>query len=151
MRGCRVYYNTDMTHKDSAAEAGRWLDMLLPLYRQATGYINLVADDVNDAGAPTNLAALPEVIQQLTPIRKAVVELPRPRDMELRRLKKDCKLTLDACIKAGKWALKLEQKPSRLRLAMTVFWTDLAVSFSQSLAYKLSALAPNYAGCGGDA
>jgi hypothetical protein len=150
MRYCRVY-NTDMTGKDSTAEAGRWLDMLLPLYRQATGYINLVADDVSDAGTPANLAALPEVIQRLSPIRKAVIELPRPKDRELRRLKKDFKLALDACIKAGKWDLKLEQKASRLRLAMTVFWTELAVSFSQSLAYKMAIMAPNYAGCGGDA
>ena len=134
-----------------SADVERWLDTLLQLYQQAAAYINTVADDVSDRGTPSNLAALPEVIQQLTPIRKSVVELPRPRDPELRRLKKDCKLTIDACIKSAKWALKLEQKASRFRLAMTVFWTELAVSFSQSLIHKISTLAPNYTDCGGDA
>jgi hypothetical protein len=131
-------------------ETGRWLEIFMPLYEQASVFTHCVTDNVNADGLPVDLAALPEVIQKLSPLLKSVRELPRPRQIELRRLKKDLKLTIDACIKAGKWRIKHSQKASRVRLSVTVFWTSLAVSFSESLSLKLSLLT-GYASNGGEA
>lgn len=124
--------------------------MFIPLYERASSTIDRFTDSVSEDELPTDPSSLPEVIQELSPILKAVRELPRPRDKELRRLKKDSKLTLDACIKASKWALKLESKASRFRLSATVFWTSLAVSFFESLSVKLTSIT-GYASCGGEA
>lgn len=126
-------------------EARRWLEALMPLYEQASVFIHSVTDKVNADGLPTDLTALPEVILKLSPILKSVREMPKPRHRELRRLGKDLKLTLDACIKASKWRIKHSRKASRIRLSATVFWTSLAISFSESLARKL-ALLPGYGG-----
>jgi len=128
----------------------RWLEAFIPLYEQASIFIHRVIDKVNADGLPADLPALPKVIQDLSPILKSVRELPRPRQIELRRLKKDLKLTIDACIKASVWAIKLNRKVSRVRLSAAVFWTSLAVSFSESLSLKL-ALLPGYASYGGEA
>ena len=126
-------------------EAKRWLETLMPLYEQASIFIHSVTDKVNADGLPTDLTALPEVILKLSPVLKSVREMPKPRHRELRRLWKDLKLTLDACIKASKWRIKHSRKASRIRLSATVFWTSLAISFSESLALKL-ALLPGYGG-----
>jgi hypothetical protein len=126
-------------------EAGRWLETFMPLCEQASVFVHRVTDKVNADGLPTDLAALPEVILRLSPILKSVNKIPKPRHRELRRLKKDLKLTLGACIKASKWRVKHSRKASRIRLSATVFWTSLAISFSESLARKL-ALLPGYGG-----
>ncbi len=126
-------------------EARRWLETLMPLCEQASVFIHSVTDKVNADGLPTDLAALPEVILKLSPILKSANKMPKPRAKELRRLRKDFKLTLDACIKASKWRIKHSRKASRIRLSATVFWTSLAISFSESLASKL-ALLPVYGG-----
>lgn len=131
-------------------EAGRWLETFMPLCEQASVFIHSVTDNVDTDGLPTDLAVLPEVILRLSPILKSIREMPKPRAKELRRLKKDFKLTLDACIKASKWAIKHSRKASRIRLSATVFWTSLAISFSESLYLKLSLLT-GYAGYGGEA
>ena len=131
-------------------EAERWLETFMPLYEQASIFIHSVTDNVSADGLPTDLAALPEVIQKLSPVLKSVRELPRPRQIERRRIKKDLKLTIDACIKASKWAIKLDRKASRFRLTATVFWTSLTIRFSESLSLKLASLT-GYASCGGEA
>ena len=126
-------------------EAERWLEAFKTLCEQASVFIHSVTGKVNADGLPTDLTALPEVILRLSPILKSVNKVPKPRHRELRRLKKDLKLTLDACIKASKWRIKHSRKASRIRLSATVFWTSLAISFSESLALKL-ALLPGYGG-----
>ncbi|MFC2026937.1 hypothetical protein ACFLUX_03100 [Chloroflexota bacterium] len=126
-------------------EARRWLETLMPLCEQASIFIHSVTDKVNADGLPTDLTALPEAILKLSPVLKSVREMPKPRNRELRLLRKDLKLTLDACIKASKWRIKHSRKASRIRLSATVFWTSLAISFSESLACKL-ALLPGYGG-----
>jgi hypothetical protein len=131
-------------------EAGRWLEKFIPLYEQASIFIHRIIDKINADGLPADLSALPEVIQKLSPVLKSVRELPRPRQIELRRLKKDLKLTIDVCIKASKWRIKHSHKASRFRLSAAVFWTSLAVSFSESLSLKL-ALLTGYASYGGEA
>ena len=131
-------------------ETEQWLEIFISLYERASIFIHCVIDKVNADGLPSDLLALPEVIQNLPPILKSVRELPRPRQIELRRLKKDLKLTIDTCIKASKWAIKLDRKASRVRLSAAVFWTSLAISFSESLSLKL-ALLSGYARYGGEA
>jgi hypothetical protein len=131
-------------------EAGRWLEKFIPLYEQASIFIHRIIDKINADGLPADLSALPEVIQKLSPLLKSVRELPRPRQIELRRLKKDLKITIDVCIKASKWRIKHSHKDSRFRLSAAVFWTSLAVSFSESLSLKL-ALLTGYASYGGEA
>jgi len=146
-----LIYNTGMPVKESdREEAGRWLETFTSLYEQSSVFIHCITDKVNADGLPADLAALPEVVQKLSPLLKSVRELPRPRQRELRRLKKDLKLTIDACIKAGKWRIKYSRKASRFRLSATVFWTSLAVSFSESLSLKL-ALLNGYVSYGGEA
>ncbi len=127
-----------------------WLETFMPLYEQASASIHRVTGKVNADGLPADLTALPEVILKLSPILKSVNKMPKPRAKELRRLKKDFKLTLDACIKASKWRIKHSQRASRIRLSATVFWTSLAISFSESLSQKL-ALLPGYASYRGEA
>lgn len=140
-----------MTTKEARREeAKRWLEAFIPLYEKSSAPIHRIADNVNDDGLPSDLSALPEVIQELSPILISIRALPRPRQMDLRRIKKDLKLTIDACIKACKWRLKQNRKSSRFRLSVAVFWTSLVVSFSEALPLKI-ALLSDYASNGGEA
>lgn len=120
-------------------EAERWLQAFMPLYEQATTITHNIAQ-VNADGLPTDLTTLREINAKLPPILKSAKEMPKPKDKELRRLKKDFRLTLDACIKASKWRAKLSQKPNRVRFSVTVFWTSLANSFMESLSKRLASL-----------
>ena len=120
-------------------EAERWLQAFMPLYEQATTITHNIAQ-VNADGLPTDLTTLREINAKLPPILKSAKEMPKPKDKELRRLKKDFRLTLDACIKASKWRAKLSQKPNRVRFSVTVFWTSLANSFMESLSKRLALL-----------
>lgn len=121
-------------------EAGRWLEAFIPLYEQSSAFIHCVTDNVTADGLPGDSTALPEVIRKLSPLLESVRQLPKPGQITLRRLKKDLKLTIDACIKACRWTIKLNNKSSRFRLSAAVFWTSLAVSFSGSLSAKLVSL-----------
>ena len=120
-------------------EAERWLKAFMPLYEQAATLTHKISEVDND-GVPTDLTALREINAKLPPILKSVKEMPKPKSKELRRLKKDFKLALDACIKASKWRLKQSQKSSRFRFSVTVFWTTLAIGFMESLSKKLALL-----------
>ena len=120
-------------------EAKRWLQTIMPLYKKTAILTQNIAQ-VNADGLPTDLTALREISLKLPPILKSVKEMPKPKSKELRRLKKDFKLALDACIKASKWRIKQSQKSSRFRLSVTVFWTSLAISFMESLSKKLALL-----------
>ena len=120
-------------------EAERWLQTVMPLYEQAATLTHKIAKVDND-GLPADLTTLIEVSTKLTPILKSVKEIPKPREKELRKLQKDFKQALDACISASKWGVKLSQKPNRVRFSVTVFWTSLANSFMESLSKKLALL-----------
>lgn len=120
-------------------EAKRWLQAFMPLYEQAATITHNIAQ-VNADGLPTDLTTLREINAKLPPILKSAKEMPKPKDKELRRLKKDFRLTLDACIKASKWRAKLNQKPNRVRFSVTVFWTSLANSFTESMSKRLALL-----------
>jgi hypothetical protein len=118
-------------------EAEKWLKTFMILYQQASALTHKISE-VNADGLPSDLTALKEASEKLPPILKSVKEMPKPKEKELRRLKKDLRLTVDACIKAGKWVIKLNQKPSRFRFSVAVFWTSLAISFTESLSQKLA-------------
>jgi len=120
-------------------EAERWLKTFMSLYDQAATLTQNIAQ-VDADGLPTDLTALKEIGIKLPPILKSVKEMPKPKGKELRRLKKDFKLTLDACISASKWGIKHSQKPNRVRFSVTVFWTSLAISFTESLSKRLALL-----------
>ena len=120
-------------------EAERWLKAFMLLYEQAANLIHNISE-VNADGLPTDLTALMEMGIKLPPILKSVKEMPKPKEKELRRLKKDFKLTLDACISASKWGIKHSQKANRFRFSVTVFWTSLAISFTESLSKRLALL-----------
>lgn len=120
-------------------EAQRWLKLFIPLYEQAATLTHNIAQ-VNADGLPTDLTSLREISIKLPPILKSVKEMPKPKSRELRRLKKDFKLALDACIKASKWRIKQSQKSNRFRFSVTVFWAALAISFMESLSKKLALL-----------
>ena len=123
-------------------EAEQWLKIFMPLYEQAI-MLTPKIPEVDSDGVPTDVTALREISIKLLPVLKSLKEMPKPKNKELRRLRKDLKLTLDACISAGKWGIKLNQKSSRLRFSVTVFWTSLAISFKKSLSKKLASL-PEY-------
>ncbi|HEX78595.1 MAG TPA: hypothetical protein G4O19_00370 [Dehalococcoidia bacterium] len=131
-------------------EAIRWLEVFTSIYEEASVFIHCVTDNVNTDSLPGDLETLPEVVQKLTPLLESASKLPKPKQIELSRIKKDLKLTIDACIKASKWAMKLGDKYSRFRFSVTTFWTNLAISFSESLSAKL-ALLSSYTGKGGEA
>jgi hypothetical protein len=120
-------------------EVERWLQKIMPLYEQTAILTQNIAQ-VNADGLPTDLTALREISIKLPPILKSVKEMPKPKSKELRRLKKDFKLALDACISASKWRIKQSQKSSRFRLSVTVFWTSLAIDFMESLPKSLASL-----------
>ncbi len=120
-------------------EAERWLKIFMSLYEQAT-ILTPKISEVDSDGVPTDVTALREINIKLPPILKSVKEMPKPKEKELRKLNKDFKLALDACISASKWGIKLNQKSSRFRFSVTVFWTSLAISFKESLSKKLASL-----------
>jgi hypothetical protein len=128
-------------------EAERWLEIFMPLYEETAPLAHKISE-VNADGLPTDLIALKEISIKLPPILKSMKEMPKPKNKELCSLKKDLKLSLDACIKASKWVLKLNQKPSRVRFSVAVFWTSLAISFTESLSQRLALLSGhlNYGG-----
>jgi len=119
--------------------AEQWLKTFMSLYEQ-TIIITPKISEVDSDGMPTDVTALIEINIKLLPILKSLKEMPKPKNKELRRLRKDFKLTLDACITAGKWGIKLNQKSSRFRFSVTIFWTSLAISFKKSLSKKLASL-----------
>jgi len=120
-------------------EAEQWLKTFMSLYEQAI-IITPKISEVDRDGVPTNITALREISIKLPPILKSLKEMPKPKNKKLRRLKRDFKLTLDACISASKWGIKLNQKSSRFRFSVTVFWTSLANNFMESLSKKLASL-----------
>jgi hypothetical protein len=123
-------------------ETEQWLKTFMSLYQQAIMATPKISE-VDRDGVPTDVTALREISIKLLPILKSVKEMPKPKNKELRRLKKDLKLTLEACISASKWGIKLNQKSSRLRFSTTIFWTSLAISFKESLSKNLAALTQN--------
>ena len=120
-------------------DAKRWLRTFMSLYEQAI-MITPKISEVDSDGVPTDVTALREISIKLLPILKSLKEMPKPKNKELRRLRKDFKLTLDAYISASKWGTKLNQKSSRFRFSTTVFWTTLANNFMESLSKKLASL-----------
>lgn len=120
-------------------ETERWLKAFMPLYEQAAALIHKIAK-IDADGMPTDLATLVEGNEKLPPILKSVKELPKPKEKELRKLKKDFQDVLDACIKAGGWGVKLIQDPNRVRFANIVFWTTFASGLMESFSKRLTLL-----------
>ena len=120
-------------------ETERWLKGFMPLYQQAATLIHKIAK-FDAEGLPTDLPTLLDGNVKLPPILKSVKELPKPKEKELRKLKKDFENVLDACIKASEWGVKFSQDQSRIRLSMIVFQTTAAIEFMKSFSKRLTLL-----------
>ncbi len=120
-------------------ETERWLKEFMTLYKQTDTLVNKITKTVAD-NIPANLEILLEGYEKLPPIFQSVKELPKPKEKEFSRLKNDFKDVLDACIKAGGWAVKLIQDPSRSRFANIIFFTTLASGIMEKVSKRLASL-----------
>ncbi len=116
-----------------------WLQEFMTLYKQADTLIHKIAE-VDADGTPTDLTTLLEGYEKLPPILKSVKEIPKPKEKELRKLKRELQDILDACIKASEWGVKLAQDPNRVRFANIVFWTTFASGLMESFSKRLTSL-----------
>lgn len=116
-----------------------WLCDVVPLYRQAEEITHSIAQ-VDADGLPVDLESLTHILYSLPPILVKVKKMPKPEYSKLRQLQKDFRLTLDACIKSAKYRLKIEKKWGRFTFSKAVFWTNLAISFKNSLSPKMEKL-----------
>lgn len=120
-------------------ETERWLKAFMPIYEQSATLIYKIAK-IDAEGLPADLPTLMEGNAKLPTILKSVKDLPKPKEKELHKLKKDFENVLDACIKAGGWGVKLSRDPNRVRFSNIVFWTSMASSFMESLSKRLASL-----------
>jgi len=120
-------------------ERAQWLKAFMPLYEQAAPLIRNIAK-VDADGSPTDVGNLIEGYEKLPPILQSVKEIPKPREKELRKLKKDFEDLLYSCIRAGEWGIKFVQDPSRIRFASIVFFTNAANGLMESFSKRLAAL-----------
>lgn len=120
-------------------ETEHWLQEFMTLYEQADTLIHEIAQ-VGAGGMPTDLATLSEGYEKLPPILKSVKEIPKPKEKEHRKLKKELQDILDACIKASEWGVKLAQDPNQARFANIVFWTTFASGLIESFSRRLNSL-----------
>ncbi|MDD4873939.1 MAG: hypothetical protein PHE15_03055 [Dehalococcoidales bacterium] len=120
-----------------------WLEEIIPLYRQAEEVTRNISN-IDSDGLPVDLENLSEIWIKLPPILAYVKKMEKPKYDKLRQLQKDFKLMLDACIKAAKYRLKIENKPNRLWFSTAVFWANLAISFKKTLSPKIEKLSRNF-------
>jgi hypothetical protein len=120
-----------------------WLYEVLPLYRQ-TEIITHSISKIDSDGLPVDLGNMSEIVIQLPPILEKVKKMPKPQYNKLRQLQKDFRLMLDACIKSAKYRLKIAKKFNRFNFSTAVFWTNLAVSFKNSLSPKIEKLSREF-------
>ena len=127
--------------EEDKEETEHWLQEFMTLYEQAETLILKIAK-VDADGMPTDLRTLMEGSEKLPPILKSVKEISKPKEKELRKLKKEFQDILDACIKASEWGVKLAQDPNRVRFANIVFWTTSASGLMESFSKRLTSLPP---------
>lgn len=128
------------TEKD---EIRNWLCEVMPLYRQ-TESVTVNIHQVDSDGLPLDLGSLAVILDVLPSILARVKKMPKPHYNKLQQLQKDFKLLLDACVKSARYTLKIESKHSRLGFSAAVFWTNLAISFKQSLSPKMVKIARDF-------
>ena len=121
-------------------EAVRWLKTLMPWHEQAAAVVRRITKVDADGMLVSDLEDFSEAIVRLPPILVILKKMPKPRDKELRKYKKEFEGSLDACLKACKWCLKFEQAPNRVRLAAIVFQMSLATSLIESATKRLASL-----------
>jgi hypothetical protein len=120
-----------------------WLKEIMPLYRQAEEITRSISN-IDSNGLPVDLENMIEISAGLPPILKSAKAMKKPQLNKLQRLQKDFRLMLDACIKSAKYRLKLVKKNNRLNFSITVFWTNLAISFKKSLSPKIEKLSRDF-------
>jgi hypothetical protein len=127
----------------------QWLQMFIPLYRQADPLIQIIAKlDVD--GLPADLQTLTEANWKLQPILQDAKRLPAPKQKEFRSIKKDFENVLSLCIKASEIGAKMLDDMShgapkialRMRLATIVGYTVQAGGHYESLCKRLSSAMP---------
>ncbi len=128
------------TEKD---EIRNWLCEVMPLYRQ-TESVTVNIHQIDSDGLPLDIESLALILDTLPPILTRVKKMPKPRYNKLQQLQKDFRLLLDACVKSARYTLKIERKHSRLGFSAAVFWTNLAISFKQSLAPKMEKIVRDF-------
>ena len=121
-------------------ERAQWLKAFMPLYEQAARLIRNIAK-VGADGLPTDVESLIEGYEKLPPILQSVKEIPKPKEKELRKLKKDFEDLLYSCIRAGEWGIKFAQDPSRISFANIVLFTNFANGLMESFSKRLAPLA----------
>jgi hypothetical protein len=121
-------------------ERAQWLKAFMPLYEQAAPLIRNIAKKVDADGLRTDVGSLVEGYEKLPPILQSVKEIPKPKEKELRKLKKDFEDLLVSCIRAGEWGIKFVQDPSRIRFGSIVFFTSVANGLMESFSKRLAAL-----------
>lgn len=124
-----------------------WLDIFLPIYEQAKSKISTITDfnildNDLDAGRMTN--NLNQVIfaaSDLKFILDIYDELPEPKDKELRKVKKDFRDLLIACVSNGAlWSEYIKAPGSRMkRHKITLFWS-LAKGIEKKLSERITRL-----------
>jgi hypothetical protein len=117
-----------------------WLKAFMPLYEQAAPLIRNIAKKVDADGLQTDVGSLVEGYEKLPPILQSVKEIPKPKEKELRKLKKDFEDLLYSYIRAGEWGIKFVQDPSRIRFGSIVFFTNVANGLMESFSKRLAAL-----------
>ena len=120
-------------------EREQWLKAFLPIYENSANLIQKIAK-IDADGSPTDVETLIEGYEKLPPILQSVKEIPKPKEKELRKLKKDFEDLLYSCIRAGEWGIKFVQDPSRIRFANIVFFTNFANGLMESFSKRLSSL-----------
>ena len=121
-------------------EAVQLLKTLMPLSEQVAPIVRRITKvDANDM-LVADLEDFLEAVKELPPILESMKRVPKPKDKELRKYKKEIEDSLDACIKACKWYLKFAESPSRVRLASIVFQMSVATSLMESATQRLTLL-----------
>lgn len=116
-----------------------WLQEFMLLYQKDDTLVQkIVKVDAN--GSPADLQTLIKGYEKLPSILQAIKELPKPKEKELRKLKDNYRDVLVSCIKAGDWAIKLTQDPSRVRFANIVLFTTLASGIMEKVSKRLLSL-----------
>lgn len=125
--------------ENDRVEGAMWLQSFWPLRDQAGPIIRRVSQATDSDSEQEKLAAFSEAVEKLPAILSSMKQSTKPKQKELRRVKKLEESALDAYIKSCEWSLKQLRDPNRAKYSAIAFQSSLAASYWEISAKEAAA------------
>ena len=128
-RQCLLSKARELMKETDRVEGAMWLQSFWSLRDQNGPIIHRVSQAEDSDSLEEKSKAFSEALEKLPAILNSMKQTPKPKQKELRTIKKLEESALDAYIKSCEWGMKLLKDPRRAQYSAMTFQVSLATSY----------------------